>query len=254
MSNTSNPSPTSKHQTHSSNEIKNVSTSENSAPTKLEFSDKYDRSHSEQYLQKHKDGPARKLSNWRDCKLAEKALRIAGDPQTVLDLPCGAGRFWPLLLNNRKRKLYAADNSQNMIQVALKSQPADITNHITAFKTSAFDIDMPDGSVDSIFCMRLIHHVAQSQHRMEILKEFHRVCRDTVILSLWVDGNIKSWKRKRLETKRASNGDQQSNKNRFVVPREQVEQEFKQAGFTIMDKLDFLPGYAMWRIYILKKK
>jgi len=227
---------------------------EKSGTTKLDFSDKYDRQHSELYLKKHKDGLSRRLSNWRDYKLAEKAIKIAGDPQTLLDLPCGAGRFWPLLSENKNRKIYAADNSQHMIDVALTSQPSDITSRITAFQTSAFDIDMPDQSVDSIFCMRLIHHVAEPQHRLEILKEFHRVSRDTLILSLWVDGNIKSWKRKRLEKRRAKKHGYQSNKNRFVLPRQQVEKEFNEAGFNIVDKLDFLPGYAMWRVYILKKK
>ena len=66
-------------------------------PVELEFSRKYDRSHSEQYLKKHHEGWARRLSHWRDEQVARHALRLADDPGLILDLPCGAGRFWPLL-------------------------------------------------------------------------------------------------------------------------------------------------------------
>ena len=46
----------------------------------LEFSRKYDRSHSEQYLKKHHEGWARRLSHWRDEQVARHALRLADDP------------------------------------------------------------------------------------------------------------------------------------------------------------------------------
>ncbi len=67
-------------------------------PIKLDFfSEKYDDQHAREYLLKHQDGLSRKLSHWRDEQLARKALTLVGEPGLVLDLPCGAGRFWPLL-------------------------------------------------------------------------------------------------------------------------------------------------------------
>jgi len=90
----------------------------------LEFSQKYDKSHSEQYLKKHQDGFARKLSHWRDNQLARKALQQAGYPKIVLDLPSGAGRFWPLLAEDTDREIFAADNSADMLAVARAAQPS----------------------------------------------------------------------------------------------------------------------------------
>jgi predicted deacylase len=55
-------------------------------PIELEFSRKYDHDHAQQYLRKHQDGLARRLSHWRDQQLARRALRIAGEPDLVLDL------------------------------------------------------------------------------------------------------------------------------------------------------------------------
>jgi len=220
----------------------------------LEFSRKYDRDHAQQYLQKHQDNTARRLSHWRDEQLARKALHMAGDPGLVLDLPCGAGRFWPLLGEKPNRVIIGADNSADMLKTACAAQPAEIVKRVRPLQTSAFEIDLPDNAVDSIFCMRLMHHVGQAEHRLALLREFQRVTRDSVIVSLWVDGNFKAWKRKRLDRKRHAENGQDSYQNRFVLPAATVEAEFEQAGFRIQERLDFLPFYAMWRVYLLRKR
>jgi len=220
---------------------------------KLDFSDKYDQQHANHYLEKHRAGLSRRLSNWRDMQVARRALKDAGEPNLVLDLPCGAGRFWPMLAETPNRVILAADNSADMLSTALAGQPAEIVSRVKTFQTSAFDIDLADNTVDSILCMRLIHHIADHEHRMAMLRELCRVTRDTVIISLWVDGNYKAWKRTRLETRRAARGKRTDNQNRFVVRREAIESEFRQAGFSILNHHDFLPGYAMWRVYVLRK-
>ena len=219
----------------------------------FEFSRNYDEEHSRQYFLKYQDGLARRLSNWRDQQLARQALRAAGEPGLVLDLPCGAGRFWPLLAEKSNRVILAADNSPDMIRVARQCQPPEVVARVHAFQTSAFSIDLDDAAVDSIFSMRLLHRIAEPENRLAMLREFHRVTRDTLIVSLWVDGNLKSWRRKRLERKRAAQGGAGESSNRFVVARRQIESEFANAGFKIVDRRDFLPGYAMWRVYTLRK-
>ena len=219
-------------------------------PIKLKFSEKYDDQHAREYLLKHQDGLSRRLSHWRDEQLARKALTLVGEPGLVLDLPCGAGRFWPLLAEKHNRVIIGADNSESMLKTAMQAQPADVAKRVQPLHTSAFDIALPDNAVDSIFCMRLLHHIGEAEHRLAILREFERVTRDSVIVSLWVDGNFKAWKRKRLEQTR----EQESYQNRFVLPAATVEQEFEQAGFRIQERLDFLPLYAMWRVYVLRKR
>jgi SAM-dependent methyltransferase len=219
----------------------------------LEFSGKYDREHAQQYLHKHQDGLARRLSHWRDVQLARRALKRAGEPNLVLDLPSGAGRFWSLLAEQPNRVILAADNSRDMLAIAMAGQPEDVVARVKTFQTSAFAIDLTENAVDSIFCMRLLHHIADPEHRLAMLREFHRVTRDTLIVSLWVDGNYKAWKRRRLEARRAAEGRASENQNRFVIAKDVVEAEFKQVGFDILSHHDFLPGYAMWRVYVLRK-
>lgn len=219
-------------------------------PVKLTFSEKYDREHAEFYYKKHQQGWARRLSHWRDTQMARKALKIAGEPQNVLDLPCGAGRFWPVLAENPTRKIIGADNSDDMVKVASEYCPAPIKSRISTMQSSAFAIILPDAAVDSVFCMRLIHHIGASEHRLALLRELHRVTRDTVIISLWVDGNLKAYQRRKSEI-RHPRGEHQ---NRFLIPAATIESEFALSGFTIVDYLDFLPYYAMWRVYVLRKK
>ncbi|MCL2021675.1 MAG: class I SAM-dependent methyltransferase [Betaproteobacteria bacterium] len=217
----------------------------------LEFARKYDASHAEYYFHKHQDGLARRLSNRREINIARRALALAGNPLAVLDLPCGAGRFWPMLLENPNRHLIAADNSQDMLDVALKYRADRQVARVQTIKTSAFAIDLPDGAVDSVFCIRLLHHIGNSLNRQIMLREFYRVAKESLVISLWVGGNFKAWKRKRLEARRGVKiGDYQ---NRFVIDKQTIESEFRQAGFAIAGWFDFIPGYAMWRVYVLKK-
>ncbi|PQP01404.1 SAM-dependent methyltransferase [Pseudomonas frederiksbergensis] len=218
-------------------------------PIKLDFSEKYDDQHAQKNMRKHQLGLGRRLSHWRDEHLARKALALAGEPGLILDLPCGAGRFWPLLAEKHNRVIIGADNSVSMLKTAMRTQSADVVKRVQPLHTSAFDIALPDNAVDSIFCMRLLHHIGEAEQRLTILREFERVTRDSVIVSLWVDGNFKAWKRKRAEKRRG----QQGYRTRFVLPAATIEKEFEQAGFRIQGQLDFLPLYAMWRVYVLRK-
>jgi ubiquinone/menaquinone biosynthesis C-methylase UbiE len=220
---------------------------ENAAPD-LEFSEKYDEEHARYYFEKHEQEFARRLSNWRDHQVCRKALEAAGNPKSVLDAPCGTGRFWDLLAEDPERKLFASDFSQDMINAGLKFRPPEIANRFETFQGSAFDLPVDDNFVESVFCIRLIHHVGESADRVKLLKELARVASDTVIISLWVDGNYKSWKRAQHEAKRKERRFQ----NRFVVPRALFEQEIHEAGLKVEASLDFIPYYAMWRTYVLR--
>jgi hypothetical protein len=76
------------------------------------------------------------------------------------------------------------------------------------------------------------------------------VCSNSVIISLWVDGNFKAWRRKKLEARRS----ERSYQNRFIATVADIETEFKEVGFGIKGKFDFIPLYSMWRTYVLKKQ
>lgn len=128
-------------------------------PIKLDFSEKYDEQHAKKYFHKHRGSLSRRLSNLRDQQLARRALALVGDPGLVLDLPCGAGRFWSLLAEKPNRVIIGADNSEAMLKTAMEAQPADVVKRVQPLQTSAFDIALPDNAVDSIL------HAPVAPHR-----------------------------------------------------------------------------------------
>ena len=109
-------------------------------PIKLDFSEKYDDRHAQRYLRKHQEGLGRRLSHWRDEQVARKALALAGEPGLILDLPCGAGRFWPLLAEKSNRVIVGADNSQSMLKIATQAQPAEVVKRVQPLHLSLIHI------------------------------------------------------------------------------------------------------------------
>lgn len=218
----------------------------NSTFDMLEFSHKYDKDHAEAYLRKHQDGFLRRMSNARDIGLAKKALIAAGNPRSILDIPCGTGRFWSLLNTTGAQQLIAADSSGAMLQVAKHYRDADNFGEINA---SAFAIPLSNESIDSIFCMRLLHHLGEQSDRYALLTEFHRVCRETVCVSLWIDGNLQAYRRKLLERRR----NKRPYQNRFVITASAFESECQTAGFSVVARFDMLRWISMWRVYVLVK-
>lgn len=227
----------------------------NARPTpELEFSKKYDADHARYYFDKHETEFWRRLSNWRDHQVARRALQLAGNPASVLDAPCGTGRFWDVLAENPARIIQASDNSQNMIDTGLALRPPEIAARVRAFQASVFQLPVADNFVECVFCIRFMHHLGQAEQRLALLKELHRVAARSVVVSLWVDGNFQSWRRERHEARKRARGVVKAYQNRFVTPATVVEDEFRQAGFRIGARLDFLPYYSAWRTYVLFKQ
>jgi len=222
-----------------------------SGPVRPLSSEKCDH-HAQSHLRNRRGRLARRLSRWREEQLARKALALAGTPTLVLDLPCGGGRYWPLLAEHPGRVIIGADDSVAVLDVARAAHPPSLADRVRTLQTSSFDICLPDRSVDCIFSMRLAHPVGDTAQRLAMLREFHRVARDTVILSLPVDGNYKAWKHRRLERKRAQGGEN-GLRRCAALSAHVIEQEYRASGFQILGHFDFLPLYATGRVYVLRR-
>jgi ubiquinone/menaquinone biosynthesis C-methylase UbiE len=127
---------------------------------------------------------------------AEDLLKRIGRQGTVLDAPCGSGRFTPIL--SRARKLYALDINQGMLNEARKK--AIDENDCQFIEGSILEIPLAKNSVDLVFCMRLLHHVGLEEDRAAIFKEVARVSKQWVAVTFY---RKESWKyiRKRIRGK-----------------------------------------------------
>lgn len=219
-----------------------------------EFSEKYDADKARTYFIKHNSGLKNRLSTWREVRMARKALKLAGRPQSVLDLPCGTGRFWELLAEEPGRTLYAADNSRSMIDVGMSCRPAAVAARIKdTFQCSAFATGLPDRFVECVFCIRLLHHITRSEDRILMLKELARISSGTVIVSLWVDGNYRAY-RQRLHEERKARLGKTTPLDRILLKRSEIESDIAAAGLEIIGHVDNLKFWDKWRAYVLRVK
>ncbi|WP_122570498.1 class I SAM-dependent methyltransferase [Pseudomonas viridiflava] len=215
-----------------------------SGPAKLKFSEKYNQDDTEQSFLNPHTRLARRISHLRDEHMVRKALKRAGEPGLVLDIPCGAGRFWPLLAEKKSRIIIGGDQSADILSTACRLQDPEIVRRVKPLQTSALNISLPNSSVDTIFSMRTLHQTDEAEQRMAMLTEFHRVTRETVITA---------WSSKRQDAERETPDQQGDGHNRSVLHHSVAESEFISAGFIIEKRIDFIPLCAMWRVYVLSK-
>ncbi|NOX52212.1 MAG: class I SAM-dependent methyltransferase [Gammaproteobacteria bacterium] len=212
-----------------------------------QVTDPYAGNAAEEYHLYHRHSLRTGLTTYRERKVLQAALRAAGDNLTTLDLPCGAGRFWPVFKKGNASNLIAADASEGMLQVADQHRLTDAFPS-RLFATSAFAIDLPENVVQFTACMRFYHHLSLPTDRLQVLSELRRVSRDYVAISLWVDGNLSA----RRRAKKTPTTPAPGFGRRVCRDRREVEAEFRTAGLEPVKYYDVWPKISMWRLYLLK--
>ena len=97
----------------------------------------------------------------------------------ILDVGCGHGlSFQPLQETFNPKRIIALDYEEKALKKAGVQALKDIHN-IEFLKNDCAEIDLPDASVDLIFCHQTFHHLVRQE---QSLKEFHRVLKPGGIL------------------------------------------------------------------------
>lgn len=134
----------------------------------------------------------------RDARKA-KALRRAvaaleqacGEaPSTLLDIPCGTGRFTDLW-RDRELTVLSADLALPMLGEAHAKFPDD------AFLAADLaKLPFGDGGLDIAICIRFLHLVRDPELRIRFLKELHRVCRMGAVIDYRHAHTFRVWSRR----------------------------------------------------------
>jgi ubiquinone/menaquinone biosynthesis C-methylase UbiE len=123
--------------------------------------------------------PKRIRRNQRKWAAIQKALALAPGTKTVVDLPCGTGRFTGHLAR-AGYEVVGSDISVEMMQQAAKL-PAVQHEHIRGYvRADAEALPFGSKSVDCLMSIRFLFHV-DPQTRRRMLREFGRVSRRWVI-------------------------------------------------------------------------
>ncbi len=124
--------------------------------------------------------PERQKRNVRKWAAIRKALALTSGVHTILDLPCGTGRFTGALA----REGYEVVGSDISLEMLIKAasipdgKQASIRGYVQA---NAEHLPLRDDSLDCVVCIRFMMHVDPAT-RVRMLREFRRVSRRWVVI------------------------------------------------------------------------
>ncbi|HSW46431.1 MAG TPA: class I SAM-dependent methyltransferase [Phycisphaerae bacterium] len=126
-------------------------------------------------------------------ELVARWLRLCEPGATVLDLPCGTGRFSELIASCGHR-LIRADLSYQMVAHARRLGP---NGHVLG--DLCCDLAAPPinpAGVDIVLVWRLFHHCRTPEDRDIVLRQARRLARRYVILSFYNRASLTYWSRR----------------------------------------------------------
>ncbi len=124
------------------------------------------------------------LVNWREQHIVEALLkRCQLQGGSVLDVPCGYGRFTALFAR-LSMTVTGADVSDAMVHLARDNQvPSGRGRWLAA---DICHLPFADGMFDCAFSIRLLHHRYSHDVRVRMLRELARVSRRFVVISFYL--------------------------------------------------------------------
>ena len=203
-----------------------------------------DRAQAEAYATRFERG-SRKRIDQREQRAVRKIFSDLPECRSVIDVPCGAGRFLKSL-HSTGRVIIGADSAFEILEHA--QQRASVLGTPAGFvQGDASQLPCRDASVDAVFCNRLLHHILDVQERAVILREFYRVSTRYVVSSFFdyrAFGGIRRWL-KRLKGRKPPYEGQPT--------LEQFAAEAIAAGFRVRAIVPTGPFWVTQKYFVLEK-
>lgn len=166
--------------------------------------------------------------NVREWRTILAALELTEGVRTVLDLPCGTGRFTAPLAG-RGYRVIGSDISLEMMRVA-KQKGSDSEGTLGFIQADAERLPLRTGSVDCVACIRFMFHI-DPPTRVRILREIRRVTRKWIVIDYRHRYSLRYW----IWSLRRKLGLVKGELPR--VSRREMEQEFEEAGLRVLQIL-----------------
>ena len=169
--------------------------------------------------------PERAERNLRKWKTILQAISMTDGIRTILDAPCGTGRFIGRLAECGF-EMYGTDISTEMMQVA-RSGIGDVDGIHGYVRADAEFLPFGDGAFDCVMSIRFFFHI-DAATRVRILREMGRVSRRWLIIDYRHRYNYRYavWRTQRALGLTEIPLDR--------VDRAQLEQEFSAAGLRVL--------------------
>ena len=181
------------------------------------------------YAQRHLDSQTHR----REVRCVRKGLEGLRAGSCILDLPCGAGRFLPTLLD-LGLQVTCADVAPDMVAAAQsKAEQSGVSlSHVRFEVADVMNTPFGDKEFDALLCNRLFHHFREPETRQRALQELGRICRGPIVASFFCTDSLDGvyfHVRDALRSKKA--------KDRIPIRFNAFTRDVKAAGLTIVHML-----------------
>lgn len=153
----------------------------------------------------------------REKEIVAELLDRCSPRGVALDVPCGAGRFLPIL------RQWAAVTAGGDASLAMLRQAA-AEGAAWLFQADAARLPVADRSADVVLCMRLLHHLPESAARGALLAELARVSRRWLVVSFFDRASFQALRARLRRQARA----------RVAIGRADLEREAAAAGWRLV--------------------
>ncbi len=157
---------------------------------------------------------------------------------SILDVPVGYGRFQELL--HGYGPVHALD--ANFFALLYQRKCKGLAKSSVAGR--AQELPFPDSSFEIVFSLRLLQHISDRDQRLAMLKEFSRVSRRWVLLSLYIHTPL------HLLLRRITNRPSRIT----MLSYDRFTEEVQEAGLRLVKMVSVLPGLHAHRICLLSSE
>jgi ubiquinone/menaquinone biosynthesis C-methylase UbiE len=199
----------------------------------------------ERYAKRFERG-SRKRIDRREQRAVRKIFLGLPECQTVLDVPCGAGRFVKTLAQGG-RTVIELDVAFEILLHALERARNARARAVTV-GGDASRLPLRTEAVDCVFCNRLLHHIHSSHERTAILREFHRVCRRWLVISFFNYKGLAGIRRLLKQLK----GRTPPYQNQPTM--EEFNHELSASGFRVKAMVSTGPFWVSQKYFVLEKE
>jgi len=130
----------------------------------------------------------RQLSDRWERAIFARMFDLVGHSESLLDLPCGAGRLFDLFQSNATRVI-EADFSPSMLALNAEDHARRATGYV---RCSGLKIPLGDRAVETVVSVRLNHHLSTAGDREQHLRELMRVADRAVITTYFSYNSLKN--------------------------------------------------------------
>ncbi len=130
----------------------------------------------------------RRVSNRREQRIYAQLLAEIGHSRSLLDLPSGHGRLFPMLAAHADRVI-EGDWSFTMLGLNARDHDRAAAGYV---RCSALEIPLADRVVETVFSIRLSHHFDRQEDREQHLREVMRVADRWVVVTFFSFHSLKN--------------------------------------------------------------